>query len=85
MKISAGSRRHPPAPAKGVTLHCISSALLGSQTKDGKQAIKLITEEEGGVLQRRDDPRRRTQSHARRSGFRERGNRVRRGKWAPTR
>jgi 2-methylcitrate dehydratase PrpD len=35
--------------AKGVTLHCISSALLGFQTKDGKQAIKLISEEEEGV------------------------------------
>ena len=35
--------------AKGVTLHCISSVLLGSQTKAGKQAVKFITDEEAGV------------------------------------
>src|SRR5215207_1581258 len=32
--------------AKGVTLHGIASALIGSQTKPGKQAVKFITEEE---------------------------------------
>ncbi len=35
--------------AKGVTLHCLASVLLGSQTGPGKQAVKLITEEEAGV------------------------------------
>src|SRR3954468_22101812 len=35
--------------AKGVTLHCISSMLLGSQTGAAKQAAKLITDEEDGV------------------------------------
>ena len=35
--------------AKGVTLHCISSILLGSQTGGGKQAVKLMTDEEEGV------------------------------------
>ena len=35
--------------AKGVTLHCLASVLLGSQTKPGKQAVKLIVEEEAGV------------------------------------
>jgi 2-methylcitrate dehydratase PrpD len=35
--------------AKGVTLHCISSILLGSQTSAGKQAVKLVTDEESGV------------------------------------
>ena len=35
--------------AKGVTLHAISSALLGSQMPEGQQAVKLISEEEGGV------------------------------------
>ena len=42
----------PPAVvdrAKGVTLHCIASVLLGSQTKGGQQAVKLIVEEEAGV------------------------------------
>src|SRR4051812_45754371 len=42
----------PPAVvdrAKGVTLHCISSMLLGSQTGAAKQAAKLITDEEDGV------------------------------------
>jgi len=28
--------------AKGVTLHCISSVLLGSQTKAGQQAVKRL-------------------------------------------
>jgi 2-methylcitrate dehydratase PrpD len=32
--------------AKGVTLHNVASALIGSQTKPGKQAVKFITEEE---------------------------------------
>src|ERR687895_222306 len=35
--------------AKGVTLHNVASALIGSQTGPGKQAVKLITEEEAGV------------------------------------
>jgi 2-methylcitrate dehydratase PrpD len=35
--------------AKGVTLHCIGSVLLGSQTPAGKQAVKLVTDEESGV------------------------------------
>ncbi len=35
--------------AKGVTLHCLSSVLLGSQTESGIQAVKLITGEEAGV------------------------------------
>ena len=35
--------------AKGVTLHCLASVLLGSQTAAGKQAVKLIVEEEAGV------------------------------------
>ncbi len=42
----------PPAVidrAKGVTLHGLSSVLLGSQAPAGRQAVKLITEEEAGV------------------------------------
>jgi len=42
----------PPAVvdrAKGVTLQCLASVLLGSQTGPGRQAVKLITEEEAGV------------------------------------
>ncbi|HEX2829291.1 MAG TPA: MmgE/PrpD family protein [Burkholderiales bacterium] len=42
----------PPAVvdrAKGVTLHCLGSILLGSQTGDAKKAVKLVTEEESGV------------------------------------
>jgi 2-methylcitrate dehydratase PrpD len=35
--------------AKGVTLHTLVSVLLGSQSPAGKQAVKLITEEEAGV------------------------------------
>src|SRR5262245_41747346 len=35
--------------AKGLTLHAIASALLGSQVPGGQQAVKLITEEEGDV------------------------------------
>ncbi|MGH8649534.1 MAG: MmgE/PrpD family protein, partial [Burkholderiales bacterium] len=35
--------------AKGVTLHCLASVLLGSQAAAGRQAVKLITEEEAGV------------------------------------
>lgn len=34
---------------KGLTLHSLASALLGAQTAAGQQAVKLITEEEGGV------------------------------------
>jgi 2-methylcitrate dehydratase PrpD len=42
----------PPAVidrAKGVTLHCLSSILIGSQTKPGRDAVKLIMDEEAGV------------------------------------
>ncbi len=42
----------PPAVvdrAKGVTLHTLASVLIGSQTRDGGQAVKLVTEEETGV------------------------------------
>ena len=35
--------------AKGVTLHCLSSILLGSQTASGREAIDLVIEEEEGV------------------------------------
>ncbi len=35
--------------AKGVTLQALSSALLGSQTAAGQEAIAVITEEEAGV------------------------------------
>jgi 2-methylcitrate dehydratase PrpD len=43
----------PPAVidrAKGVTLQCLSSILIGSQTKPGRDAVKLMTDEEAGVL-----------------------------------
>src|SRR5215475_9869806 len=42
----------PPAVvdrAKGVTLHSLASVLLGSQSRDGQQAVQLITDEEAGV------------------------------------
>ena len=35
--------------AKGVTLHSLTSVLLGSQTSSGQQAVKLIRAEEDGV------------------------------------
>jgi hypothetical protein len=35
--------------AKGVTLHALGSVLIGSQTKAGQQAVKMIVDEEGGV------------------------------------
>src|SRR5215210_4889004 len=35
--------------AKGVTLQSLASVLLGSQTAPGRQAVKLIAEEEAGV------------------------------------
>jgi len=35
--------------AKGVTLHCLASVLLGSQAAGGRQAVRLIMEEEAGV------------------------------------
>jgi 2-methylcitrate dehydratase PrpD len=35
--------------AKGVTLHGLASVLLGSQSPGGRQAVKLITDEEAGV------------------------------------
>src|SRR5512134_719720 len=44
----------PPAVvdrAKGVTLHCLASVLVGAQTAGGRQAVKLITDEERGVQQ----------------------------------
>jgi hypothetical protein len=31
--------------AKGVTLHCLASVLIGSQTSAGRNAVRLITEE----------------------------------------
>jgi 2-methylcitrate dehydratase PrpD len=42
----------PPAVvdrAKGLTLHGLTSVLLGSQSTDGRAAVKLIVEEEAGV------------------------------------
>jgi 2-methylcitrate dehydratase PrpD len=42
----------PPAVidrAKGVTLQCLSSILIGSQTKPGRDAVKLMSDEEAGV------------------------------------
>src|SRR5688572_19754977 len=42
----------PPAVvdrARGVTLQCLASVLLGSQTKAGKQAAKLMKDEDLGV------------------------------------
>ena len=44
----------PPAVidrAKGVTLQCLSSILLGSQTKPGRDAVELMSQEEAGVHQ----------------------------------
>src|SRR6185503_9122991 len=35
--------------ARGVTLHCIASVLVGSKTAGGKQAVKLMVDEESGV------------------------------------
>ena len=35
--------------AKGLTLHALSSLLLGSQLAEGKEAVKLVTEEESGL------------------------------------
>ena len=37
--------------AKGVTLHGLASALIGSQTADGRHAVALVTDEEAGVRQ----------------------------------
>ncbi len=42
----------PPAVidrAKGVTLHALTSVLLGSKTAAGKQAVKMVADEESGV------------------------------------
>lgn len=42
----------PPAVvdrAKGVTLQCLTSILLGAKTKAGEQAVKMIAQEEAGV------------------------------------
>ena len=44
----------PPAVidrAKGVTLQCLSSILIGSQTKPGRDAVALMSEDEAGVKQ----------------------------------
>jgi len=35
--------------AKGVTLHSLASVLLGSQSRDGQQAVQLISADEAGV------------------------------------
>ena len=35
--------------AKGVTLQCLASVLIGSQNGAGKQAVKLVADEEAGV------------------------------------
>jgi 2-methylcitrate dehydratase PrpD len=35
--------------AKGVTLHCLASVLLGSKSAPGRQAVKLVKDEEAGV------------------------------------
>ena len=35
--------------AKGITLHTIASALLGSQLPAGREAVKLVTDEQAGV------------------------------------
>jgi 2-methylcitrate dehydratase PrpD len=35
--------------AKGVTLHSLASVLLGSQSRDGQQAVQLITADEAGA------------------------------------
>ena len=35
--------------AKGVTLQCVASVLIGSQNGAGKQAVKMVSEEEAGV------------------------------------
>jgi 2-methylcitrate dehydratase PrpD len=35
--------------AKGVTLHALTSALLGSQLPEGKEAVRLMLEEESGT------------------------------------
>jgi 2-methylcitrate dehydratase PrpD len=35
--------------AKGVTLHCLASVLIGSRADVAKQAVKLVTDEETGV------------------------------------
>src|SRR5262249_17890288 len=37
--------------AKGVTVHSITSVLIGYQNSPGKQAVKVETEEEAGVRQ----------------------------------
>jgi 2-methylcitrate dehydratase PrpD len=42
----------PPAVAdraRGVTLHALSSLLLGSQMAEGKEAVQMVTAEEAGV------------------------------------
>ncbi len=35
--------------AKGVTLHALASVLIGSKTKAGQQAVKMIADDEAGV------------------------------------
>ena len=49
-----GLRYDDPPPevvdrAKGVTLHSLTSVLLGSQSPSGQQAVRLSTAEEAGV------------------------------------
>lgn len=34
---------------RGVTLHCLASVLIGSQTAAGRKGVKLVVEEESGV------------------------------------
>jgi 2-methylcitrate dehydratase PrpD len=53
-QFAAGLRYEdlPPAVvdrAKGVTLHALTSVLVGSQTGAGKQAIRMVVDEEAGV------------------------------------
>ena len=53
-QFAAGLRYEdlPPAVvdrAKGVTLHALTSVLIGSQTNAGKQAVRMIADEEAGV------------------------------------
>jgi 2-methylcitrate dehydratase PrpD len=53
-QFAAGLRYEdlPPAVvdrAKGVTLHALTSVLIGSQTNAGRQAVRMIADEEAGV------------------------------------
>ena len=64
--------------AKGVTLHAISSLLLGSQMAEGKEAVQLVTEEETGVHSGATILVSGAESHARRRGVRQFGDDSRR-------